>query len=600
MSGLRSKAAAALVSLLLWPAAIAAAQTTLTPSAADEGQGVGPPVVLTPPGAEGPGSDGTALQPVPAPSVERTPEGIEVDTLAAVASDYGGTLDPGSGGFPIDMWRGSDRAFVERVLPQLPVARHSPALRDLARRLLLSSATAPAGPAQVSLFSVRAGRLSALGDREGAAALMAMVPEAQRDAASEQLRLEAAFLAGEDEQACADVATLIHRFDQDPYLQKALIYCQAKAGQTDQATLGLDLLREQGHADDETFFDLVKVLTGLRKDVKIESLGEPKGLHYALLKATGQTLPEGAMAASEPDMLESRLASDDPTVRLVASEEAVAAGLAQPEALARAYRAEAVTPEELAGALDLVPDSPHARAVLFQAATQATIPTTRAALIQKALAAARKDGSFLTAGRVYLPAITELTPAPPIAAVAGEVGRALYLGGQYELAGAWLDTARTEAARNPDAAAAVPVLWLLARIAGSGEALVWDAKSVAAWRQAQAAAGDAEADLRAARLFALFDGLGEPAGDAWRVLADPAAPSAQPMINPATWFALGDAGEAGRLGETVMLALCALGADGPGGAHPLALSRAIAALRQVGLDAEARTIAFEAALANGV
>src|SRR5690606_15368683 len=159
-------------------------------------------------------------------------------------------------------------------------------------------------------------------------------------------------------------------------------------------------------------------------------------------------------------------------------------------------------------------------------------------------------------------------------------------------------TARAEAARNPDAAAAVPVLWLLARIAGSGEALVWDARSVAAWRRA--AAGDAEADLRAARLFALFDGLGESAGDAWQVLADPAAPSAQPMIDPATWFALGDAGEAGRLGETVMLALCALGPDGPGGAHPVALSRAIAALRQVGLDAEARAVAFEAALADGV
>lgn len=598
MSGLANKAAAAVLCLLLWPAATAAAQTTLFPPA-DEGQGAGPPVVLTPPG-DAEGGDGGVLQPAPAPApdVRRTPEGIEVDTLAAVATDYGGTLDPRSGGFPTDMWRGSDRAFVERVLPQLPVARHSPALRDLARRLLLSSATAPAGPVEVNLLPLRAERLSALGDREGAASLMALVPDAQRDAASEQLRLEAAFLAGEDEQACTDVATLIHRFDQDLYLQKALIYCQAKAGQTDQATLGLDLLREQGHADDETFFDLVNVLTGLRKEAKIESLGEPKGLHYALLKATGQSLPEEALDATGADMLAARLASDDPAERLAATETAVAIGVATPETLARAYDAEAVTPEEVAGALDLAPDSPHARAVLFQAATQATIPTTRAALVQKALAAARADGSFLIAGRVYLPVIVELTPAPPIAAVAGEVGRALYLGGQYELAGAWLETARAEAAHNPDAAAAVPVLWLLARIAGGGEALVWDARSVAAWRQA--AAGDEEADLRAARLFALLDGLGDSAGDAWQVLADPTAPSAQPMIDSATWFALGDAGEGGRLAETVMLALCALGPDGPGGAHPIALGRAVAALRQVGLDAEARAIAFEAALANGV
>jgi hypothetical protein len=140
----------------------------------------------------------------------------------------------------------------------------------------------------------------------------------------------------------------------------------------------------------------------------------------------------------------------------------------------------------------------------------------------------------------------------------------------------------------------------MARVAGGGEPLVWDAGSVATWRQAQAAAGDPDADLRAARLFALIDGLGEPAGAAWQVLADPQTPSAQPLGDPATWFALGDAAEAGRLGETVMLALFVLGPDGPGGAHPIALAQAVAALRAVGLDSEARALAVEAALANGV
>lgn len=583
MSGLRSKAAATFLSLLIWPAATAA-QTTLFPSAEDEG--AGPPVVLTPP--EG---GGEASPSAPAPSVERAPSGIEVDSLAAVSTDYGGILDPGAGGFPVDMWRGSDRAFIERLLPRLPVDFRSPAMHDLARRLLLSSAEAPAGPQNANFLTIRAERLTALGDREGAAALLALVPESQRDATTEQIRLDAAFLAGQDEQACADTTALIQRFNQDLYLQKALIFCQAKAGQTDQATLGLDLLREQGNEGDETFFDLISVLTGLRKEAKVDSLGEPKGLHMALLKATGTPLPADAADAA---------GSGDGADRLAALEQAVALGQAEPGDLARAYQDEPSTPEEVAGTIDLAPDTPHARAVLFKAAAQATVPTTRAALIQKALAAARQDGGFLAAGRVYLPLITELTPAPPIAAAAGEIGRALYLGGQYELASAWLDTARAESERNPDAAAAVPVLWLMSRIAGGGEPLVWDARSVAAWRQAQAAAGDEEADLRAARLFALFDGLGEPAGAAWQVLADPEAPSSQPMSNPATWFALGDAAAAGRLGETVMLALFALGPEGPGATHPIALGQAVESLRAVGLDAEARALAVEAALANGV
>jgi hypothetical protein len=592
MSGSRSKAVAAFVSLLALPAAFAAAQTT-TPGAAET---VGPPVVLTPPVA--PGEDATTA-PAPAVGIERAPSGIEVDALAATAADYGGPLDPSSGGLPLDMWRGTDRAFVERLLPALPVVPESPALRNLARRLLLSSAEAPAGTPETNLMAVRAGRLVALGDRRAAVELLDRIPESQLDAGTARLRLEASWLAGENERACADVPELMRRFDQDVYLQKALIFCQARSGQTDEATLGLDLLREQGH-DDKLFFELVDVLTGLSKTAEIETLSEPKGLHLAMLEAGDQKLPDGAVDPEGPDLLAIRLATATEAERLAATEQAVGLGLAEPEALVRLYREEAATPDEIAAAVDAAPNSAHARAVLYQAVEGATTPTGRAALIQKALETALRDGSYGVAARIYLPFIEQIRPDAGNAAFAGAAGRALYLGGRYEQAAAWLDVARAEAPRNPDAAAAVPVLWLLARMAGGGEPLVWDARSVAAWRQAQSVAGDAEADLRAARLFAIFDGLGEPAGAAWQVLADPAAPGDAVLPYPALWFALGDAASAGRIGETVMLALFVLGPDGPGETHPVALGRALSALRQVGLEAEARSIAFEAALASGV
>jgi hypothetical protein len=594
MSGSRSKAVAAFVSLLALPAAFAAAQTT-TPGAAET---VGPPVVLTPPVA--PGEDATTA-PAPAVGIERAPSGIEVDALAATAADYGGLLDPSSGGLPLDMWRGTDRAFVERLLPALPVVPESPALRSLARRLLLSSAEAPAGAAERNLMAVRAERLMALGDLEGAAELLALIPESQLDATTARLRLEAAWLAGEGDRACADVPALIQRFDRDVYLQKALIFCQAKAGQTDEAALGLDLLREQGDAGDTAFFELVDVLTGARKTANVEALAEPRGLHLAMLEAGGQQLPEGAADPMDPGLLAIRLAeAKDGAEKLSATERAVGLGLVEPAALVRLYREEAATPEEIAGAMDAAPDSPHARAVLYKAAEQATVPTARAALIRKALRSAPRDGSYGIAARVYLPLVEELQPNAGNAAFAGEAGRALYLGGRYELAAAWLEMARAEAERNPDAAASVPVLLLMSRIAGGAEPLVWDGKAIAAWRQAQSSAGDGEADLRAARLFAIFEGLGEPIGAAWQVLGDPAAPNAEPLPYPALWFAAGDAAAGGRVGETVMLALFILGPDGPGGAHPVALGRALSALRQVGLEAEARSIAFEAALASGV
>jgi len=65
-------------------------------------------------------------------------------------------------------------------------------------------------------------------------------------------------------------------------------------------------------------------------------------------------------------------------------------------------------------------------------------------------------------------------------------------------------------------------------------------------------------------------------------------------------YATQDAAARGRIGETVAGVLAALGAAGPAAAHPVALGGALAALRAVGLDFEARSLALEAALAEGV
>lgn len=589
MSGWGSKAAA-LAALLVLTSAHAAAQTT-TP--ADE-PAVGPPVILAPPGQGTGSATPEAAQP---PTIDRAPSGIEVDPLGEVATDYGGTLEPATGGLPIDMWRGTDRAFVERLLPQLPAPSRSPVLRGLARRLLLSSAASPAGPQSLNLIAVRADRLIALGDREAAGRLLALLPEGQRSAATEQMRLEAAWLAGRDEEACAEVANLIRRFDKDLYFQKALIFCQAKAGQNDEASLGLDLLREQGHADEGSFADLVGVLIGLRSSATVEALEPPKGLNYALLRAAGQDLPDSA--ATDPDLLS--LKTREAPAELAASEEAVMAGLLEPQALARAYAAESVTPAELAGAVDLAPDIPHARAVLFQAATRATDANARASLIHKALSAARQAGpeQHLAMLRVYLPLIEQLDPAPWIAAMAGDAGRALYLGGRYELAAAWLDVAKAASPTNPEAAAAVPALSFLAHLAGADDP-DWNAATVAAWLQAHSSADDGGGRDRAARLFALMEGLGKPSAAAWQVLAEPRAAPAEDLPDPALLFALRDAGRAKRVGETVMLSLFVLSQNGPGASHPLALAQALTALSQAGLETEARAIAFETAIVNGL
>ena len=70
---------------------------------------------------------------------------VNVEELKTIAPDSLGTLNAEQGGFGINMWKNVSRSKVERLLPKLPVGSTSRAMRDLMRRLLLSSAKAPEG-----------------------------------------------------------------------------------------------------------------------------------------------------------------------------------------------------------------------------------------------------------------------------------------------------------------------------------------------------------------------------------------------------------------------------------------------------------------------
>jgi hypothetical protein len=222
-------------------------------------------------------------------------------------------------------------------------------------------------------------------------------------------------------------------------------------------------------------------------------------------------------------------------------------------------------------------------------------PQARAQLLQASLDRARHQGGYLLAAQLDMAYLLPLAPAPELAWFAGDAGRALYATGHYEQANAWLEAARNAAPGDPKAAAAISALAVYARIAGVGPALSWDPASLEKWRQSAGTSDGAQ------RLFAIFEGLGEPLSGGWSLIGQttPAAAAAR-APDSGLLFALSDAAAAHRIGETVLLALYALGPEGPGGCNPLALSRVITGLRQIGLDSEARAIAMEAAIAAGV
>ena len=135
-------------------------------------------------------------------------------------------------------------------------------------------------------------------------------------------------------------------------------------------------------------------------------------------------------------------------------------------------------------------------------------------------------------------------------------------------------------------------------VSGAG-ALTTDG-SLAAWRAMREGMGDDALDRGQTLLRAVFQALGERDPLSWSVIAANGAPAGRPAPNAALLYALVEAGEARRIGETVLLSLVVLGEQGPGDSHVFALSTVLTALRRIGLESEARALAIEAALANGI
>lgn len=235
-------------------------------------------------------------------SEEITPgtiKGIEVNTLAAIAPDAIGTLDPDDGGFGIEMWRGSDRQVVLSLLRRLPDDLQSRNLHSLARRLLMSIAAPPSSGTelytseQTGLLALRLERLAILGEIPGLNDLLAAVPSHTDDQKIARLRIDSLLLVNNVDEACRQVRNGIASFHQIPYWRKAMVLCQMVAGEVDKVMLGLDLLREQGISDDPVFFALTGSMFGGEAMLPPDASLSP--LHFAMLRVTGTPLPPGSL-----------------------------------------------------------------------------------------------------------------------------------------------------------------------------------------------------------------------------------------------------------------------------------------------------------------
>jgi len=587
------------------------------------------PLRLVPPATFGttnvPAPGGGALRNVietPAAISSSSGNAVEVNPLAEIAPDSIGTLDPEAGGLGIEMWQGSDRRIVTRLVGLLPDTLSSRGMRALARRLLTSIASPPISQFEVadeveqSLLGLRIERLMALGEVAELNDLLAVVPSRHDDENRARTRVDGLLLTHDTAEACRLVRNGIASYHQVPYWQKAMVMCQMIAGDVDQMMLGLDLLRESGGDDDPVFFSLAGALFGTAPEIPEDAILTP--LHLAMVQTIGTPLPPGQVARATPALLSAiaQMPNLDIEQRATAAERACAMGLLDGPALARVYDGFSFTPEELAGAIGATETMAGVRlhALHYQAARDQNLPASRAEILRVALELGKAEGLYPALVPVYLPLLLEIPVTPELSWFAADAGRALYAMGRYEQASAWLMLGRQEALINPQAGTAAASLWPYSRLAG-GAALTTDG-TLATWRALRAGMGAGEAAGEGAGagagagdgglhrgqmlLRAVFQALGERDPLSWGQIAAEGEAANRIAPNAALLYALDEASESRRIGETVLLSLIVLGAEGPGGSHAYALSAALTALTRVGLETEARALAIEAALASGI
>lgn len=588
MTGFRKRrpsCIAALAAMLLLPGAVAA-------------QGSGPLRLI-------PQLPGTESSPPAQPrfpgSPSTTTEGFQVETLGAVDPGAFGLLREQDGGLPRSLWRGSDRAQIERLLSQVRPSV-SPAALTLTRRLLLSEAELPAGKGgQPGLFSIRIDRLAAIGDPDGGFQLARM---AANDPAAQMPAIDAAFASGRDEEACRLVAAVAGD-RRDAAWARSSAFCRAVAGDTVGAGIQTGLLRERGEAD-AAFVTLMASITGFSDKAPVD-LKSPTSLHLAMLKAAKRVPTSAAIDALGPAgaRLVAEIEGIPADTALRAIERAYLYGTAPIEDLRVAYEKIQLKPQELTAALAGKPaEDAKGRAAIYQAVAATNGEAAKAKALNAALdrLRSREGGLDARMAAAHLETLASLPPAATGLALAPRAARLLLASGQTGPAAEWFRlmewegrTGAVEAAR--DAVRLVPLFRLTDRSGARfapGELADW----IDAWR---AGSRPDNFDSRAVTVLSALQGLGFDVGpEVWDKLAAATAPSIGRRPNAATIQALRTAAHNGRIGETILLALVALDGQAAASLEADALATVLDSLIRVDLEADARALAIEAAIGLGL
>jgi hypothetical protein len=482
---------------------------------------------------------------------------------------------PEASALPLDAWRGLGGAAQERLLAQISLPSPSPALTKLIAQALATDPKGEGGEVRLAALE-RAGRVEELAealrgfggaDEPGAARYaLALLAEGRGDEAC-AMELGAGSAAAPANSNAKRAAFLIPA------------YCAAAEGDKDGASLALSLARDSG-------IDAGLAANAIDRLAKGASRGAvlPRSvdvLDYLFLKL-GQAGGSTEIAARATPELLFLLAQDEQApaeLRLAAAERAAALNIIDGEGLGSVYR-------KAAPQLAKSAQSPAAlRAKLFATLEGQAAAKIRAESIEALLASGKDARIEIPIAEALAQANAGLAEDPQAAGFAETGVRVAALAGEDQAAWEWADTGG-EHVRS----------WQL--LLGAIDPVDERARAALDAGVEIALKTEVPGPLLQ-RLVTVLDALDEEVPiPLWELAGKTPQPEDGYLPETGLLTTLKEAADAGEVGRTVLLVAAALGPNGPPGAHLIALGDGLRALKRVGLDAEARRIAFEALYAH--
>ena len=542
---------------------------------------------------------------------------VSVTDLPKINPSWIGSLSFDDGGLGWDMWKDTDVSFAKLLLGELPVNAPSPAMRNLAKRLLISEAyqpekkeekglkaISPSGkPIEVvdsdaTFLSLRFTKLASLGAKNELLELSQTVPLEDMVGELAKSAIYARLLSGETEKVCSEVIGFAKRTN-ETYWRKALIVCQLIKGDRDAALLSLELLLAELNSEDK-FSELIYALADESTKIKFDE----ESIYFKILIAVlpGKQLDKHRLNLEPSGLSVVAQNLDLPwDIRMLAAEKAVLAG-----SLSSIYLAELASQynfnEEIFSRAASESNSMKgfkARTLLLQAAARNTSLIERARFLRLLLDRADNDLVFKVYAEVSMPILLTVKPRSDLIWFASSAARSAIAGGNYTLASDWLSVLGKTI--DLDYESSGSLLRLLPLVAISGESLPSpfnQGQATDVWSGLSDNFTRIDKEKRASRLLVLLSAMGiEPKPGAWKdIISKQNLYVKEKIPSTALRYQLHDAAKNKRIAEVVSISLIMLGSEGPSKSGLVTLNAVIRALREVGLESDAREIAIEAAI----